>query len=83
MAVRFRKSIRRPQAGLKLAWNYRYHDSFNFPGGGATIVRRRSYAVGSPMPKRSCTATTKDNIWREGILYKELSGPQPEDVKKH
>src|SRR5207249_6613164 len=26
-----------PQAGLKLAWNYRYHDSFNFGQGWGVL----------------------------------------------
>jgi Protein of unknown function (DUF1329) len=78
-----------PQAGLKLAWNYRYHDSFNFgQGWGAQrfvdhgeIIRtvEFTYAQAYGMHRND----PKDNIWeREGILYKELfQALEPDDVK--
>jgi uncharacterized protein DUF1329 len=78
-----------PQAGLKLAWNYRYHDSFNFGQGwgaqrfveGGEIIRtvEFTYAQAFGMHRND----PKDNIWEgEGILYKELfQALEPDDVK--
>jgi Protein of unknown function (DUF1329) len=78
-----------PQAGLKLAWNYRYHDSFNFgQGWGAQRFVERgeiirtvefTYAQAYGMHRND----PKDNIWeKEGILYKELfQALEPDDVK--
>jgi hypothetical protein len=78
-----------PQAGLKLAWNYRYHDSFNSgQGWGAyrfvedgQVVRTIEfyYAQAYGMHRND----PSDNIWeKEGILYKELfQCLEPNDVK--
>jgi hypothetical protein len=78
-----------PQAGLKLTWNYRYHDSFNFGQGwgvlrfveGGKIIRsiEFTYAQAFGMHRND----PKDNIWEgEGILYKELfQCLEPDDVK--
>jgi hypothetical protein len=78
-----------PQAGLKLAWNYRYHDSFNFGQGwgvlrfveGGEIIRAIEfyYAQAYGMHRND----PSDNIWEgEGILYKELfQCLEPNDVK--
>ena len=78
-----------PQAGLKLAWNYRYHDSFNSGQGwgvyrfveGGEIIRSIEfyYAQAYGMHRSDPSA----NIWeQEGILYKELfQCLEPNDVK--
>ena len=78
-----------PQAGLKLAWNYRYHDSFNSGQGwgayrfveGGQIIRTIEfyYAQAYGMHRND----PKDDIWeKEGILYKELfQCLEPNDVK--
>ena len=78
-----------PQAGLKLAWNYRYHDSFNsgqgwgayrfVEGGQVTRTIEFYYAQAYGMHRNN----PSDNIWeKEGTLYKELfQCLEPDDVK--
>jgi len=78
-----------PRAGLKLAWNYRYHDSFNSGQGwgayrfveGGQVIRTIEfyYAQAFGMHRND----PKDDIWeKEGILYKELfQCLEPNDVK--
>jgi hypothetical protein len=78
-----------PQAGRKLAWNYRYHDSFNSGQGwgafrfveGGQVVRTIEfyYAQAYGMHRND----PRDNIWdKGGILYRELfQCLDPNDVK--
>jgi hypothetical protein len=78
-----------PKAGLKLAWNYRYHDSFNsgegwgsyrFVEGGQVVRTIEFYYAQAYGMHRNDPA---DNIWENGgILYKELfQCLEPNDVK--
>jgi Protein of unknown function (DUF1329) len=79
-----------PQAGLKLAWNYRYHDSldsaqswgvFRFIDASGQIFRSIEfyYALAYGMHRTDPSA----NLWNsEGILFKELyQCLEPVDVK--
>ena len=78
-----------PQAGLKLAWNYRYHDSFNSGQGwgayrfveGGQVIRTIEfyYAQAFGMHRND----PKNDIWdKEGIYYKEIfQCLEPNDVK--